>query len=165
VGGSESCFLGARRYASFSAPHRWRWRLGRSHHRRNRHLPYRRRRHVTPVISDDSRRLHCPATNLSETCASGQHLQRGRVLKMPPEDVIQSFLESYGQSDSAAAAGSIPHPPPACCCGNEHCAYLQHNQRALDGLERDVRTAAKLGQVCGHGCVCMCLITAPWRHV
>jgi len=62
------------------------------------------------------------------------------------DDAIQSFLESYGQSETRI--DSIPHPPATCCCGNAACAYLKHNHSALEGLERDVRTAAKLGQVC-----------------
>ncbi|KFY63043.1 hypothetical protein V496_04262 [Pseudogymnoascus sp. VKM F-4515 (FW-2607)] len=33
-----------------------------------------------------------------------------------------------------------------CCCGRDSCAYLRHNNEALDGLEKDVRTAAQLGQ-------------------
>ncbi|KAI7679099.1 hypothetical protein KC353_g22325, partial [Hortaea werneckii] len=37
-------------------------------------------------------------------------------------------------------------PPASCCCGNRACAYLTHNQSALADLERDVRTAAQLGQ-------------------
>ncbi len=36
----------------------------------------------------------------------------------------------------------------ACCCGRPSCAYLSHNNAALDDLEKDVRTAAQLGQVC-----------------
>ncbi|KAK5131790.1 hypothetical protein LTR08_000545 [Meristemomyces frigidus] len=53
------------------------------------------------------------------------------------DDAIQSILDSH----------CMPHAPATCCCGNAACAYLQHNQSALEGLERDVRTAAKLGQV------------------
>lgn len=34
-----------------------------------------------------------------------------------------------------------------CCCGRPACAYLNHNNVALEGLEKDVQTAAKLGQV------------------
>ncbi|OBT56066.1 hypothetical protein VE04_04192 [Pseudogymnoascus sp. 24MN13] len=33
-----------------------------------------------------------------------------------------------------------------CCCGRDSCVYLRHNNEALDGLEKDVRTAAQLGQ-------------------
>ena len=34
-----------------------------------------------------------------------------------------------------------------CCCGHADCAFLKHNSSALDELEREVRTAARLGQV------------------
>ncbi|KAK2827787.1 hypothetical protein FQN49_007340 [Arthroderma sp. PD_2] len=33
-----------------------------------------------------------------------------------------------------------------CCCGRADCAYLEHNSAALAELERDVETAARLGQ-------------------
>ncbi|KAK3710476.1 hypothetical protein LTR37_010319 [Vermiconidia calcicola] len=56
-------------------------------------------------------------------------------------DAIQSFLESYQQSET----NHIPHQP-TCCCGNAACAYLKLNQSALDGLEKDVSTAARLGK-------------------
>ena len=60
-------------------------------------------------------------------------------------DATQSFLASYDVEPSEAPA----HIPRAnCCCGNLACAYLKHNQTALDGLERDVSTAARLGKVC-----------------
>lgn len=36
---------------------------------------------------------------------------------------------------------------PQCCCGKPDCALLAHNGTLLDGLERDVRQAASLGQV------------------
>ena len=39
---------------------------------------------------------------------------------------------------------------PACCCGSEDCAFLKHNGRLLEGLERDVNKAAVLGKVCFH---------------
>lgn len=34
-----------------------------------------------------------------------------------------------------------------CCCGRPECVYLEHNNAALGGLERDLETAARLGQV------------------
>lgn len=34
-----------------------------------------------------------------------------------------------------------------CCCGRTDCAFLKHNSSALDDLEKEVRTAAQLGQV------------------
>lgn len=51
---------------------------------------------------------------------------------------------------------SIPRPSPSptsrpsplqCCCGRLDCAFLKHNNAALEELERDLATAARLGQV------------------
>ncbi|KAJ5806897.1 hypothetical protein N7474_010489 [Penicillium riverlandense] len=33
-----------------------------------------------------------------------------------------------------------------CCCGRDDCALLEHNNVALEGLEKDLETAARLGQ-------------------
>jgi hypothetical protein len=38
-------------------------------------------------------------------------------------------------------------PHLQCCCGSLGCAYLEHNNVALSGLEKDVEIAAQLGQV------------------
>ncbi|EGP91104.1 uncharacterized protein MYCGRDRAFT_34911 [Zymoseptoria tritici IPO323] len=54
-----------------------------------------------------------------------------------------AFLQAYESGTSIA--GSTSHST-TCCCGNDSCAHLRHNQAALEGLERDVCTAAKLGQ-------------------
>ncbi|KAH7391043.1 hypothetical protein DE146DRAFT_153023 [Phaeosphaeria sp. MPI-PUGE-AT-0046c] len=43
-----------------------------------------------------------------------------------------------------SSAGSIPGQ--RCCCGSTDCAFLAHNGRLVDGLERDVSKAAQLGQ-------------------
>ncbi|KAJ4988144.1 hypothetical protein SVAN01_06396 [Stagonosporopsis vannaccii] len=45
---------------------------------------------------------------------------------------------------STSSAGCIPGP--RCCCGSSDCAFLAHNGRLLEGLERDVSKAAQLGQ-------------------
>ncbi|KAF1924770.1 uncharacterized protein M421DRAFT_424409 [Didymella exigua CBS 183.55] len=45
---------------------------------------------------------------------------------------------------STGSAGYIPGP--RCCCGSSDCAFLAHNGRLLEGLERDVSKAAQLGQ-------------------
>lgn len=45
-----------------------------------------------------------------------------------------------------------------CCCGRPGCAYLEHNNNALGVVERDLETAARLGQVRQvllHARVCM----------
>lgn len=53
-----------------------------------------------------------------------------------------------------ALIGRIPttcstKPDLHCCCGRTDCAFLRHNSTALDDLEKEVHTAAQLGQV-GH---------------
>lgn len=35
-----------------------------------------------------------------------------------------------------------------CCCGRPDCAFLEHNDASLRGLEKDLETAARLGKVC-----------------
>ncbi|KAL9606987.1 MAG: hypothetical protein Q9167_008057 [Letrouitia subvulpina] len=37
-------------------------------------------------------------------------------------------------------------PTPRCCCGRNQCAYLEHNDIALRGLEKDLLRAAQAGQ-------------------
>jgi hypothetical protein len=37
-----------------------------------------------------------------------------------------------------------------CCCGRPECAYLENNNTILGGIERDLETAARLGQVRAH---------------
>ncbi|EMC98954.1 hypothetical protein BAUCODRAFT_386066 [Baudoinia panamericana UAMH 10762] len=63
-------------------------------------------------------------------------------------EVIQSFLAAYEQSAPVETDDptSIPAQPLTCCCGNEACAYSRQNRDAVEILERDVRTAARLGQ-------------------
>lgn len=37
---------------------------------------------------------------------------------------------------------------PQCCCGRPECPFLAHSCQLLEGLEKDVQTAARMGQVC-----------------
>ena len=37
--------------------------------------------------------------------------------------------------------------PASCCCGKSQCAYLEHNNAALEGLESQLENAARIGQV------------------
>uniref|UniRef100_A0A2D3V3L8 Uncharacterized protein n=1 Tax=Ramularia collo-cygni TaxID=112498 RepID=A0A2D3V3L8_9PEZI len=59
--------------------------------------------------------------------------------------------ESWAHTFVAEYASGRPNIPVAqrtatCCCGNASCAYLQHTTSVLEGLERDVCTAATLGK-------------------
>jgi hypothetical protein len=55
--------------------------------------------------------------------------------------------------DLETLIGRIPErcsstaPNLQCCCGRIDCAYLKHNCTALEVLEQEVHTAARLGQV------------------
>ncbi|GLA66982.1 hypothetical protein AtubIFM54640_009574 [Aspergillus tubingensis] len=48
------------------------------------------------------------------------------------------------------AATSSSSASPRCCCGRDDCAFLLHNHVALEGLEKDLATAARLGQALLH---------------
>jgi hypothetical protein len=37
--------------------------------------------------------------------------------------------------------------PLRCCCGRDDCVFLRHNCTILEGVEKDVHNAAKMGQV------------------
>lgn len=52
--------------------------------------------------------------------------------------------------DLEALSAAASHPGTLqCCCGNTDCRFLRHNCSVLDSVEKDVHTAARLGQV-GH---------------
>lgn len=53
-------------------------------------------------------------------------------------------MESNGDN---SAQGAQQPPAMRCCCGREDCVYLRHNCTLLKSVERDVHTAAKMGQV------------------
>ncbi|KAL6235734.1 hypothetical protein BDW75DRAFT_230115 [Aspergillus navahoensis] len=54
--------------------------------------------------------------------------------------------EEYIPTHSSATSRADLH----CCCGREECVFLQHNHDALEGLEKDLETAARLGQALLH---------------
>ncbi|KAH7026087.1 uncharacterized protein B0I36DRAFT_153664 [Microdochium trichocladiopsis] len=45
-----------------------------------------------------------------------------------------------------ASANGNATSPMKCCCGLEECVFLKHNYSVLDSVERDVHTAARMGQ-------------------
>ena len=58
--------------------------------------------------------------------------------------------------DAAAQSPNIPVPQDClpdgdtkCCCGRPSCTWLRHSNELVEDLERDVKTAGQLGQVCG----------------
>ncbi|CRG91548.1 hypothetical protein PISL3812_08598 [Talaromyces islandicus] len=72
---------------------------------------------------------------------------------------LQDQAHDHDHNHALARDGGsphIPHQPSAlknvdssslqCCCGRRDCAYLKHNNVALEDLEKDLETAARLGQ-------------------
>lgn len=57
----------------------------------------------------------------------------------PPLDASNDAMEALD------APGSQP-PDLRCCCGRDGCVFLRHNCSVLQSVERDVHTAAKMGQ-------------------
>ena len=51
-----------------------------------------------------------------------------------------------------------------CCCGNQSCAFLEHNNAALRGLEKDLQSAAQIGQV-SRPSLRPCLYSPPIQHL
>ena len=52
-------------------------------------------------------------------------------------------------SDNIVPIRTSPqHAELKCCCGRKECAVLEYNNAALEGLERDLDMAARLGRVC-----------------
>lgn len=52
-----------------------------------------------------------------------------------------------GREDGDHSA-TYPEPGPIrCCCGSEECVFLRHNCSVLASVEKDVHTAARMGQV------------------
>lgn len=71
---------------------------------------------------------------------------------MPPMD---SQLRPHTGSTNQELQAPFPSIPThsrasvslRCCCGRNDCALLEHNHVALEGLEKDLQMAARLGQV------------------
>lgn len=63
---------------------------------------------------------------------------------MEPSPAASSLDVLLSQS-SSVMRGSIERPA-SCCCGKLQCAYLEHNNAALEGLEKQLENAARIGQ-------------------
>ena len=57
--------------------------------------------------------------------------------------------EATAATAAVAAAAEVETNAniPQCCCGRPDCPFLARNNATLAGLERDVQTAARMGQV------------------
>ena len=70
------------------------------------------------------------------------------MVHSPPPSVVSTLESLLLQSPNGMRLPNMDAPEaPSCCCGRSQCAYLEHNNAALEGLEKDLRSAAQIGQV------------------
>ncbi|PYI05708.1 hypothetical protein BO78DRAFT_317423 [Aspergillus sclerotiicarbonarius CBS 121057] len=67
----------------------------------------------------------------------------GAFINNPPAASRLPCIPSHSAASDTAS-------PLRCCCGRDDCAFLHHNHVALEGLEKDLATAARLGQALLH---------------
>lgn len=67
---------------------------------------------------------------------------------IPPTSAGLELENAIIPFSSSAAGNYCEEGTLQCCCGRRDCAYLRHNNVALGDLEKDLETAARLGQVC-----------------
>lgn len=93
------------------------------------------------------------ATNPNRPVNPNNPVRQGPSLHQPISDTnltrLDHTLDSNKIPVAEASNGNTETRMGAmqCCCGRPECAYLEHNNAALGGLERDLATAARLGQV------------------
>ena len=68
----------------------------------------------------------------------------------PPVDARLDHIPD--ELDAIMSRANNTHPSDLntkllCCCGRPECIYLENNNAVLGGIERDLETAARLGQV------------------
>ncbi len=64
----------------------------------------------------------------------------------PASSLAASCLDTLLSQSFSGMRASMERPS-SCCCGNLQCAYLEHNNAALEGLENQLENAARIGQV------------------
>jgi hypothetical protein len=87
-------------------------------------------------------RLYFSSTQYVPASTSGQ--------LHPSVESCESKYHKRAAQNAPASNDHIPRltmPYLQCCCGKLDCAYLEHNNVALSGLEKDIETAAQVGQV------------------
>ncbi len=84
----------------------------------------------------------------SNTRASGPRrpsiAARGSIMPAAFDGAIG--VQTWPTTTSPAVMPS-PNTNLQCCCGQPDCVFLKHSCAVLEGVEKDVHTAAKLGQV------------------
>jgi len=76
---------------------------------------------------------------------------------------LRGHIPGHLNTMNSANDGST-EPKLKCCCGRPHCAYLEHNNAAVDDIEKKLERAAQLGQVRAPSRV-LCLPNTPFARV
>ncbi|KIW70319.1 hypothetical protein PV04_02602 [Phialophora macrospora] len=79
----------------------------------------------------------CDNNDLPARSSTSMDTRTGRI----PDDVDTPIMTAANESRPSSSDGKLQ-----CCCGRLECAYLENNSAILGGIERDLETAARLGQ-------------------
>jgi hypothetical protein len=106
----------------------------------------------------------CDNNDLPARSRTSMDTRTGRI----PDDVNTPTMTAANELRPSSSDGKLQ-----CCCGRLECAYLENNSAILGGIERDLETAARLGQVCAPSQLvrvsekvifCRLLVIAPGGH-
>jgi hypothetical protein len=65
----------------------------------------------------------------------------------PSDDDATSAMTVQSATSGETVAAGPSSAPIKCCCGSLECVFLKHSYSVLDSVEKDVHTAARMGQV------------------
>lgn len=104
--------------------------------------------HTFPLSRSAIRRAHCDHATTPVRVSTRASPSPTVGMAHAPRAHPNPSRDAMGPAE---AAGSQPDDLQ-CCCGRGDCVYLKHNCSVLSGVERDVHTAAKMGQVSSSCC-------------
>lgn len=71
--------------------------------------------------------------------------------RLQSDSIVSTMEHSPGPAGIAHIPTFSPTTPVLrCCCGKKECAFLHQNNAVLEGVEKDLETAARLGQALLH---------------
>lgn len=106
--------------------------------------------HDTKNANDErggDRDMHDHATT-SSTSPTANFITSTHIPPTSARVGSENVIIPFSSSATAGRNNYCEEGTLQCCCGRLDCAYLRHNNVALGDLEKDLETAARLGQVC-----------------
>lgn len=102
---------------------------------------------ATPTTADREQEdvaAIAPVATAEHTESKAEHTEAlTELVPQNPPTHAAAMMDSNADNSAQGAQPSAVR----CCCGREDCVYLKHNCTLLKSVERDVHTAAKMGQV------------------